>query len=216
MRRYFFAFLLGCCACLAEQKVVYESTSVGKSTKTEWRIEREKEGVWLKGTGSNKGEIIEYLDNYVLTSYAEKLSASRELTVTKEGTSLVIKGKDKGKEKLKSFKLGKKPWIQNFKFGFRPFLTDSKKELHFYIVNPKDFDVYEMVATKEEQGEVEILGTSCKTQKMKITLAGFKKKFWKAEAWFDQNTFLLVKYRANEGPGTPYTETILVEGNEGV
>ena len=58
----------------------------------------------------------------------------------------------------------------------------------------------ERVKFNEKCGKREVL-------KVKISLTGFKKIFWKAELWFDQETGDLLKYRANEGPNTP-TSTI--------
>ncbi len=200
----------------SEEQIVYESISGGKSTVVEWSIQKEKDKICLKGKGSDKTVIIECLEDYILINYLEKFSPSKEFSIVKEGPCLLIKSLDGGKEKLKSFKIGKTPWVQNFKFGFQPFLKGSQKETTFYIVNPKDFDAHEMIATKEAEEEVEVSGKVYQTQKVKITLAGFKKKFWKAQAWFDQKTLLLVKYRANEGPGTAYTETFLIEGKEGI
>ena len=42
-------------------------------------------------------------------------------------------------------------------------------------------------------------------------LQGQEKRFWKAEAWFDVKTKLMVQYRSNEGPRTPMTEVILLD-----
>jgi len=44
-----------------------------------------------------------------------------------------------------------------------------------------------------------------RAQKVKVTLDGFYKKFWKAELWYDTKSHNLLYYKANEGPSTPYT-----------
>ena len=62
---------------------------------------------------------------------------------------------------------------------------------------------------------VEVAGTKYNAQKVKVTLTGFKKNFWKAQLWFDKESHLLIRYRANEAPGTPYTETTLIEVEKG-
>ena len=63
-----------------------------------------------------------------------------------------------------------------------------------------------MIATKDYVEDLSINGKSYKAQKLKITLQGFKKRFWKAEVWYDLQTLELLRYKANEGPGTPITE----------
>ena len=106
--------------------------------------------------------------------------------------------------------LGKLPWIQEFKFGFQPFLKSQDKELPFTIVYSKDTTLHDMIATKEKIEKVTVGSKTYETQKLKITLQGFKKRFWKAEAWFDLETNLMVKYTSNEGPGTPSIEVTLL------
>ena len=91
------------------------------------------------------------------------------------------------------------------------FLKGKNRNISFHLVSPKDFDIHELVATKELDEVLEIGEKKYHTQRIKITLTGFKRSFWKAQAWFDKESHLLVRYRSNEGPGTPHTETTISE-----
>jgi hypothetical protein len=153
---------------------------------------------------------LECSSSYSFLSFTEKVDQDREFKVSREGSTLKVQFKEKGKEKTKNYDIGQTPWIQEFKFGFQPFLSSNQKEYKFYIINPKDLGLHGMVATKEQVEELTIEGKKYLTQKLKVTLQGFKKKFWRAEVWFDQETQMMVKYKANEGPGTPTTEITLL------
>lgn len=210
--RFLCAFcLMFCIYGFADKKMVYDSCTAGVSTKTDWTIITGGDKVFLDGKNPRSDIKIECSPNYSLLRYFEKSDpSSKELDIRKEGPYLMIKSKEKGKEKTKSFKIGDTPWVQEFKFGFREFLQGNQKEYTFYIVNPKDLDVHEMIATKESIEKLEVRGVMYNAQKVKVTLKGFKKRFWKAYVWFDKELVHMIRYLANEGPGTSYTETDLV------
>ncbi len=194
-----------------DQKITYQSCCSKEVVRMDWSLEKKEDKIHLNG--KRKGEEIqmEYSSDFLLLSYLEKKEPSKELDIVKEGPCLIIRSRDKGKEKIKSFKVGSTPWVQDWKFGLQNFLKGDRKEFSFYVVSPKDLSVYEMVATKEIEEELNLEGRKYVAQKVKITLKGFKKKFWKAQTWFDKENLLMLKYRANEGPGTPMTEITLLE-----
>ncbi len=100
--------------------------------------------------------------------------------------------------------------MQEFVFGFKDFLVSNDREYKFEILNPQDLDMHDMIAIKEYVEELKIDNATYVAQKVKITLQGFKRRFWRAEAWYDTKTQRLLRYKANEGPGTPITETLFI------
>ena len=194
-----------------DQKVVYQSCSSKDIVRTDWNLENKEDKIYLSGIRKGEEIKMEFSPEFVLLSYLEKTSPAKELDIVKDGPCLIIKSREAGKEKIKSCKIGSVPWIQDWKFGLQKFLKEDKKELVFYVVSPKDLSAYEMVATKEMEEDLLMDGRKYQAQKVKITLKGFKKKFWKAQTWFDKKSHLMLKYRANEGPGTPITEITLLE-----
>lgn len=169
------------------------------------------------------GFSIEKINNLGLTNleYATNFQLQKLIyKETKVNTNYSIDINDKKLLKAEGLYLGRKfkaverlniPWIQDFYFGFHNFLLSKTEELSFYIFNPDKFDLMEMVASKKGKEILTINGQKYITRKLKITLTGFKKHFWKAEAWYDLETLNLVQYRANEGPGTPTTLTTLIK-----
>ncbi|MBM3197685.1 MAG: hypothetical protein FJZ58_00320 [Chlamydiae bacterium] len=207
-RKFFICFFVS--RVFAGQTIAYESTTAGESTPSEWVLQ-DVEGK-IQVTGNAKGTDVEmsYSPSYALLQYKEKTNTAKELLVVKEGAYLFITNRDKGKEKILSHKVSDTPWVQDFKFGLQPFLMSDAKKYAFCIVHPEKLDVHEMVAQKDMEEVLEVGGKTYFTQKVKISLKGFKKKFWTGYVWFDTTTHLMVKYRANKGPGTPYTEMLLV------
>lgn len=202
--------LLFCTNGITEQKIVYESVTKGESIQAFWNVEKKEGKSAMDCVKKDKKIHVEYLLDNSLSNYTESMS-DRSLCIEKTGPCLIVKNSEKGKEKVLSHRIGNKTWIQEFHFGFQNFIRSEKKSCDFCIVYPKDLALHEMVAIKEGEEELEISGKKYKTQKVKITLSGFKKQFWKAHAWFDKESALLVRYKANEGPRTPYTETSLIQ-----
>ncbi len=209
-RLFFKACLICSCFYLgfgwSDQTITYQSSLEGLSTHTIWVVSETLKQIEISGQNRGNEIKLEYSQGFDLLHYFEKDSKNPPLEIHREGDVLSVKNNTKSKK----LKLGTFPWIQEFKFGFQPFLKSSDKELSFSIVYSKDNTLHDMVATKEKIEKVTTHDKTYEAQKLKITLKGFKKNFWKAEAWFDVQTNLMVKYRSNEGPGTPYVEVTLL------
>ena len=190
-----------------EQTVTYQASLEGKETKTHWVIEENQNTVEILGKNKGNDIKLKYSPSFSLLHYFESEPKASQLDIHREDSNLIVKNNTKAK----ILKIGNLPWIQEFKFGFQPFLKTSDKELFFGIVYNKDTSLHEMIATKESIEKITVAGQIYEAQKLKITLKGFKKRFWKAEAWFDLKTNLMVKYRSNEGPGTPPIEVTLIQ-----
>ena len=203
------------CTCFvygaSEQKFIYESECKGVCTQSAWTYEETQERIQVAVKDKESDVQMEYSAVYDLLSYKETKGQEQEMTVTREGPCLLINQNIKGKQKMKSHKMGNSSWVQDFKLGLRPLLTGEDKKFLFQIIDPDSLDVHDMVASKDTEESVEIGGNVYEAQKIKITLQGFKRRFWTGYAWFDKKTHQMIKYRANKGPGTPYTEVVLKE-----
>lgn len=217
MKRLLLAITVLYSSCLLGEekevkKLVYESTTKGEAIKTLWNLEEKEGKTLIQGVKKDRKTDLVYSSDFSLLEFTEKVGIEESLSIEKVGPCLIVKSHQKGKNKILSHKIGDKPWIQEFTFGFQNFIKQKSKTFEFYIIYPKDLSMQEMVITKEVVEEIEVAGKKHQTQKVKITLTGFKKQFWKAQAWFDMTTGLLVQYRANEGPRTAYTDIQMLEG----
>lgn len=191
----------------SQQKMVYQSAKEGVNVQAEWSVNLAEESIGIVGKNVGRDVHLKYSPSFSLLHYLETENTSPSFEIVREGTQLTVKNQNK----TKTLNLGNLPWIQEFKFGLKPFLESSDKEHIFGIVYRKDSTLQELVATKEKTETITVNNQNYETQKLKITLTGFKKRFWKAEAWFDLTTNLLVQYISNEGPRTPMTEVTLFD-----
>lgn len=199
----------------SEQTLNYESITAKKTTSTQWNVTEKEKKLEIKGISSDKSysTLVTQL-NYTLDSFEQKdPNKGYDLKANREGKVLTVTGLVKKVNQTKQYQIGTTPWVQEFAFGFKDFLSSNNREYKFEILQPQTLDMFDMIATKENIEELRIDSNVYEAQKMKITLQGFRKRFWKAEAWYDIKTHRLLRYKANEGPGTPITDTILLENN---
>ncbi len=194
----------------ANAQYSYKETTDGKVIKSTWSLKREKKDFLVEETSSVETTSALYTEKFIIKKYTNKKNhEDTEYEMYIDQKQIVAKGKVKSKEYFKKIHLNGKLWIQDFKFGLKNFLKSSKSEFKFILISPKDFTSNLMVATKEGIENIKIDATNYKTQKIKITLPGFRGHFWKAEIWYNIKTNDLIKYVSNEGPGTPTTTLIL-------
>ncbi len=187
-----------------KETVVYNSEVKGKTTKVTYILQTKDKNILIDKVSSNSITTMKYSDGYVLQEFKCKSEGEKtDYTFTLDNKSVIVEGLSKEKTFPKETISFKNNWVQEFNYGLRSFLESNDKEYHFIILNPDKFDSNDMIATKEGIETVNANNTTYNCQKVKTTLTGFKSHFWKAEIWYDLETKELIKYKANEGPGTP-------------
>lgn len=200
-----------------EQSLEYVSITEGKENKTNWNIQKTESGFEALSSSlpSHEKTTIQLSPTYTLFQIEQENPVKAQtFKAHRENDLLITSCVVKQKSKTKTHKIGQKAWVQEFTFGFKDFLASSDREYKFEILHPQNLDMHDMIAIKQYEEDLTIDGTAYKALKMKITLQGFKGKFWKADAWYDRETHRLLRYRANEGPGTPITETLFLQAKE--
>jgi len=184
---------------------VYKKDMEGSVSETTWVLQEKEKNLHIQGK-SGGGETLIITSPPIHTqsfSYQSKTEPN-EYYIHRDGPYLYAKRNDNGQVSQKEFNIGDDLWIQEFDFTFRPFILSAADSLKFYIVHPTKLSLHHMIASKSSRLErVEVKGETYDAIKVKVTLTGFKKMFWKAELWFERNTGDLLKYMANEGPNTP-------------
>ncbi len=186
---------------------IYEKKKEGKSHKTTWVIEKKEKTFYIEGTsGGGKTSIV---FSYPMDTHHfsfESYDKKNKYSILRKGSYLIAKFKNQTRKIEKKFKIGKHLWLQEFDFSFRSFILSKIFSFKFYIIHPKKLSLHHMIATKEKKLEdIKINNKHFRAVKVKVTLTGFKKIFWKAELWFEKETGDLLKYVANEGPNTPFS-----------
>ena len=188
---------------------VYKNITGSKETTNTLLMKKKKDDYSITETSDLGITNSVYSFKYVLKEMhvqSAKEDSDYKFTINKRKLSL--KGRAFGRKIKREYTLADR-WVQDFTFGLRPFLDSKRQNYSFVILSPNDFTTNELIASKDGIEKIKIGDTTYNTQRVKITLPGFKSMFWKADAWYDLGTFDLIKYRANKGPGTPMSTLIL-------
>jgi hypothetical protein len=190
---------------LSRKDYVYIENNEGSINRVTCTVKKDGSKLLIEKLSSQGISSIEYSLDFKLQKFTHKSAEfNSDYLFSLEQKKLLAKGVTQGKKITENYSLNL-PWIQEFTFGLKSFLSSDKREINFYILRPETFELVEMVAIKKVIENIKIDDATYKAQKLKITLPGFKGNFWKAEAWYDIETNNLLKYKANEGPGTPIT-----------
>ncbi len=199
----------------AEKTIIYNKNTGDKDVKAVWSLEREGNMLHVQSQSVDQTFMIDASIPYSVQKFnMVSHKNSNRYTFTRSGSTLKAEGKRRGNDLKESYQIGKKNWVQEFELGLGPFLKSKKNTYKFIILNPKNFKIHDMVATKQGIETIDLEGKSVKAMKVKVTLAGFKSMFWKAQLWYDPQNLNMLIFKANEGPHTP-TTTITLISNEG-
>jgi hypothetical protein len=197
----------------ANEEIIFRQKIGESQSFQKWTLEEEKgilKAVCVEDEGISS---MEWQPDYELKKYVFKSKNEfKNFDLELKGKNLLLTYFKNNKMQKKKFSL-KKPWVQQFSFGLKKFILSKNNSLDFCLVNPLNFDLQHMVVKKKEVQNINISGKNYEAQKVVISLAGFKGAFWKAEIWFEKNSAMFLKYRANSGPNTPMN-TILLESRK--
>jgi len=185
---------------------VYDKDMEGSRTQTTWVLTEKDNELRIEGESVRGKTMIMSTPDMDTRSfnYASKDKQNAyNIIRTPDGQYLIAKRDAEGQKVQRNLQIGNDIWIQEFDFSLKPFILSNVGSFKFYIIHPQRLDLHHMQASKERYEQVEVNGKMHEALKVKITLTGFKKMFWKAQLWFDQETGDLLKYMANEGPNTP-------------
>lgn len=217
---FFLFFIILCSFSILDvfykKTYIYNDITGNLRYKTVWLLKKKKDNFVIDKRAENTSTNLIYSPSFILEKYTF-ISPKENInfTLILENKTILAEGINKGIKIYKKIEVNK-DWIQDFNFGLKQFLNSKLLEKKFMIVNVKDFSIYEMIAYKKDIQKIDINKKTYKTQKVEITLPGFKSHFWKAQIWYDLNTLDLIQYKANEGPGTPVNIILLDSVDENV
>ena len=207
-----FSIFFFCSFFQKEEKKTYTYDEyIGKTKfQTTWTVEKKDDKILIEGEEKNAITKLICKPSFEIENYSFEIKDEKtNYEISKDKNILHLKGLSKNKKIEKKFNIKNTPWIQQLSFGLIPFMASKKKSLKFYIVNPRDFSLIKMVVKKQNLETLSIKDKKYKAQKIKVTLPGIKKFFWKAYLYFDTETNDFLKYVGNTGPNTPIKTTLL-------
>ena len=131
-------------------KEFYYIEKTGSHTKSSSSTLKENDNVIYVTKKDPKGSYkLQYDKDYNLQeiSFTSNEKKSSYHFVLQDRT-LVCTGIENNKKKSASFDLKYSKWIQDFNFGFKPFVNSRNNQMDFVLVNPNDFSLVNMVVSK--------------------------------------------------------------------
>ncbi|PCI74966.1 hypothetical protein COB21_06160 [Candidatus Aerophobetes bacterium] len=182
---------------------LYSKEVEGKQTVAKWSL-KDKEKTYVLDGASPVGTTNILTDkNFQTLSFQHKSHDGYSYTLTKDGNKVHAHRHDANGSFGRTYDISSSPWVQEFDFSFRPFILSNSKRYTFQIIHPQKLSIHTLVATKIRDEQLTVHGQTYDAVRLKMTLTGIKKMFWHADLWYNRKTGNLLKYVANEGPGTP-------------
>ena len=196
---------LFCSTLLASTSMTVDERVKGVERAITWKVQEEKNTVEIIGVSNTEETKMAGTPSYDFTTFTYKGPVA-EYSIERSNDVLSVKGvNENGDRAVRSYNLGGEPWVQQFWYGLKPFLSSNNSEFKFSIINPEDFSRVRMVAYKQKIVPLTLAGKKYDAQLVKITLQGFQGMFWSGKAWYDSKDHSFLKYEANKGPKTPVT-----------
>ena len=155
-------------------------------------------------------EQINYYDlDGVTQKYTHKDSVRNiDLTATKDGKNVILKGIFGEKNIDTIVKLDDDPWKQSMSYSLSEFALSEEEKIEYWIIRLDKFKGVKMRAEKAGTDDITIDDILYHTIKVKISAAGLRSKFWSGNYWFRISDGLFLKYEGWNGlPGS--TKTII-------
>lgn len=187
----------------------YEKNVQGKTTQSHWTIKDKGKSYHMEGKSPiGKTEILAD-ESFETLSFNYVSSEGGTYSLTRHGSHVHAQRHDQSGVTDTSHDISSNPWVQEFDFSLRPFILSNRSRFVFQIIHPEKLSMHTLVATKQRDEPIELHGKQYDAVKVRMTLTGLKKMFWHADLWFHAKTGDLLKYVANEGPGTPISTITL-------
>ncbi len=131
-----------------------------------------------------------------------------DLTATKDGRNIILKGISEEKNIETVIKLDESPWKQSMSYSLSEFALGDEEKIDYWIIRLDKFKGEKMQAEKAGTEDISIYGTQYHAVKLKISASGLRSKFWSGHYWFRASDGLFLKYEGWNGlPGS--TKTII-------
>jgi hypothetical protein len=140
---------------------------------------------------------------------------STDISVSRQGNRLHIKGILDGETCDRTLELNDKPWLQALSISLRTLLEDSDQNREFWMLRPDNLDLHLMQVSEVRATDLPFNGSTLPAWQVEIRPTGWKTYLWSAHYWFRQSDLCFLKYEGVSGPpGSPMTTIILNEETE--
>lgn len=208
------ALLLSCgTSVFAQELHTYTEITGERQDSFAWRLSRTGARVEIESTGERE-RIVTACDGSGATREWKIVAAGQDLTVTREGNTLVFKGVMQGNTVAKTVSIDDTPWFQALSYSLRQFIASPEETTEFWHIRSDTLEPVKLSAAKIGLSTEDV----CAGHKgflVEIRPVGVCSPFWQASFWFRSGDHIFCRYESRHGGwGTPLT-VISLEGQEG-
>jgi hypothetical protein len=177
---------------------------------TEGKVKPSSLSLQAAGTGwlETKGDYqIEQSASFVTSRWTwRNTAAGTDLSVVREGDTLVASGKVAGKAVQRRIGANGRPWGQDHTLFMEAFVLSGAEKTGFVEIFNEELKLYEFDAKRVGQEKIRLADREWQTVKVHLSLTGALAGFWGADYWFDAATGRFLRCdTVLGGPGTPRT-----------
>ena len=126
--------------------------------------------------------------------YLKDKKNDTDIKAVREGNSILVGGRFKGKEFKKEHGIDDRPWHQLFTWELDYFVRSNEKRIEFWALRPEDpASSGILVAYKEKEEKIAIAGVETDTYNVKVTLGGLLSIFWTGDYWYRKSDGFYVR-----------------------
>lgn len=151
----------------------------------------------------------------VLRTLAWTLHAPRrdtEVTVQRQGNTLVVSGRLHGEAVNKQIMLDDAPWFQATSLSLRPFIMSDAPRIRYWLLRPDTLNAYKLTATRQGVETLALPSGPTRAVKVVVRAGGLLAPFWSSNYWFRADDGLFLRF---EGPGDAAGRTTLTVSHAG-
>lgn len=215
MKRGFFwlfilALLLNLPVWAGEKHYVYRETTGKTTVESKWSIKPAPEGYAVEAANVNEYQSALCRADYATLRWElRNQGAGTDLAAVREGDLLVVKGRFKGKEVAKEFKIDPLPWYQLPEVALAGFVRSEAEKTEFWIIDPIYLKHYKMSAAKQKTEYLTVNNQEVEAVQVKVAVS----IFWSAHYWYRKADGVYLRFEGvRGGPGTPKTVVEFLSG----
>ncbi len=127
-----------------------------------------------------------------------------DISAFRQGDTIRIKGKLKGKAVDKTIAIDNAPWFQSMSWSLRRLVLSDDEQMELWTLRPDTMKAYKLVARKIGKEELQIGGKTVTGINIEIRLKGLLSPFWSSHYWFRETDGVWLRYKGvSEAAGNP-------------
>lgn len=158
--------------------------------------------ILVQWEGKANGDKVEHVlgSDYAVRSWnVSDPKRETEYVGERTGDTLLIKGRNRGKEIDKRIKIDDHPFFFHPALGLSEFVRSGEKSQEFWTLRPDNLSEYKMKAENQGTETILVNGEPLKTIRVKWGLTGWLSGFYSQTFWFRESDGVFVKSKISRG-----------------